>query len=98
MVARVEHRRLHPSQLEAADNWPGKRGTVLRRGEAIAQHREAARVGQIQSLRIAPHWLEQVARQRDARMRLVWQPRQLGDRVSDDLVDRLALVDDAVDE
>jgi len=67
-------------------------------GQAGSQIRQRARIGEDRALRVAPLGLKQIARQRDLRMRLLRQRRQPGDRVGDDLLDRRALVNDAVDE
>ena len=71
------------------------------RSAAASSSRSAVSAGgwfEIEPARILPRRPVEIARQRDARMRLDRQPGEARDRIGDDLVDRLALVDDAIDE
>src|SRR6516165_11051863 len=53
---------------------------------------------QVEPARIFPRRAVKVSRQRNARMRLYREPGELGDRIGDDRVDRLRLVDEAIDK
>jgi hypothetical protein len=98
MVARVEDRLGHTLLLDPADDGCGVPGLAHRGVEVVAQGHERRRMGQVDPARVAPHRQIKIRRQRDARMRLLRQLGEARHRVGDDLVDRLLVVDDAVDK
>jgi hypothetical protein len=97
-IARVEHRLRGTALLDAADDRRGPPRLLQRLGEGRAQSRQCRRIVEVEPLGVLALRAVEVPWQRDTRMRLHRQLREPRDRVGDDLVDRLAVVDDAVDE
>ena len=97
-VGGIEHRLAAPGDFRAADDRRGAGRLAQRRRQAIAQLAERMAVGEVDARRVRPLGPIEVARQRDVRMGFRLQPGELGDRVGGDRGDRLALVDDTVDE
>ncbi len=97
-VARIEDRLGRPRLLDAADDRCGRPWPAERLGERLAQFRQYRGMVKVEPARISPRRAVEVARQRDLGVRLHRQSGEADHRVGDDLVDRLRLVDDPVDE
>ena len=98
-VGRVGDRgHLRRHRAAAGDDRPGGEGRGARSGQRGGDARAHRLAGEVDARGVGAECAEQIGRQCDPRMRRAGERGGLFDRVGDQLLDRHALVHDAVDE
>src|SRR5207248_11546564 len=97
-VTRVEHGLGGAALLDTGNDRRRSPGPPQCRGKPLAQSCQCRRIVEVEPGRIVALRRVEVARQRDAGMRLYRQLRETRDRIGDDLLDRLPVIDDTVDK